>query len=68
MYKVQNVFLEYIGETKRNLESHLKEHQVATRRAETEKSALEEHAWAKQHCPSWDEIKAWTRLETTIHS
>ena len=40
---------EYIGETKRTLETRLKEHQAATRRGETEKSAIAEHAWAKQH-------------------
>ena len=47
---------EYIGETKRtSLETRLKEHQAATRRGETEKSAIAEHAWAKQHHPLWDE-------------
>ena len=48
--------IEYIGET-RNLETCLKEHQEATRQGEIEKSAIAEHAWAKQHHPSWDEIK-----------
>ena len=33
----------YIGETKRGLETCLKEHQAATRRGETEKSAITEH-------------------------
>ena len=37
-----------LGETKRNLGTRLGEHQAATRRGETEKSALAEHAWAKQ--------------------
>ena len=34
----------YIGETKKALEMRLKEHQAATRRGETEKSAITEHA------------------------
>ena len=46
---------EYIGETRRSLESRLKEHQAATRRGETEKSAVAEHAWTHQHRPLWDE-------------
>ena len=47
---------EYIGETKRALGTRLKEHQAATRRGETKKSAVAEHAWAEQHRPAWDEI------------
>ena len=44
--------LAYIGETKRSLETRLKEHQATTRRGETDKSAIAEHAWEKQHHPN----------------
>ena len=47
----------YIGETKRALDTWLKEHQVATRRGETEKSAIAEHAWSQHHQPLWGETK-----------
>ena len=47
---------DYIGETKRVLGTRLKEHQAATRRGETDKSAIAEHAWTYQHCPLWDKI------------
>ena len=49
---------DYIGEPKRVLGTHLKEHQAAMRRGETEKSAIAEHAWTYQHCPLWDKISA----------
>ena len=39
----------YIGETKRALETQLKEHQAATGRGGTEKSAIAEHAWSRHH-------------------
>ena len=45
-----------IGETKRSLETRLKEHQAATRQGETDKSTIAEHAWEKQHRPQWDNI------------
>ena len=47
----------YIGETKRNLEARLKEHQTATRQGETNKSAIAEHAWEEQHQPQSNNIK-----------
>ena len=47
----------YIGETKRNLEARLKEHQTATRRGETDKLAIAERAWEEQHQPQWNNIK-----------
>ena len=37
------------GETKRALETRIGEHQAAVRRGETEKSAVADHAWTKQH-------------------
>ena len=65
----------YIGETKRALETHLKEHQAATRRGETEKSAITEHAWSRHHQPLWEETRILNRashtttllLKETIH-
>ena len=45
----------YIGETKQTLETRLKEHQAATRRGETEKSAIAELAWSRQHQPLREE-------------
>ena len=46
----------YRGETKRVLETQLKEHQAATRRGETKKSAIAEHAWSRhEHTPCTQE-------------
>ena len=45
----------YIGETKRALETRIKEHKAATRRGEL---AIAEHAWNHHHQVEWDEIKA----------
>ena len=47
----------YRGETKRVLETQLKEHQAATRRGETEKSAIAEHACSRQHQALWGETR-----------
>ena len=47
----------YVRETKRALETRLKEHQAATRRGETEQSAIAEHAWTHQHQPAWEETR-----------
>ena len=56
----------YIGETKRALEMHLKEHQAATRRGETEKSVeAEEHAWSRHHQPLWEETWILDRASHT---
>lgn len=47
----------YIGETKRALETRIKEHKAATRRGELEKSAIAEHALNHHHQVGWDEFK-----------
>ena len=39
----------YIGETKRRLETRLKEHKGACMRCLTDKTAIAEHAWANDH-------------------
>ena len=44
-------------ETKRALETRIKEHKAATRRGETTKSAIAEHAWKEHHVILWDETK-----------
>ena len=56
MYKIPcTCGLQYIGETKRALETRLKEHQAAAKRGELEKPAVTEHAWTEHHRPAWDE-------------
>ena len=47
----------YMGETKRVLGTRLKEHQAATRRGETDKSAIVEHVWFQRHQPLWEETR-----------
>ena len=47
----------YIGETKRALETRMKEYKAATRRGEPEKSAIAGHAWTHHHPILWDETK-----------
>ena len=47
----------YIGETKRKLEARLIDYQTATRRGETNKSAIAEHTWEEQHQRIWNSIK-----------
>ena len=46
--------LVYIGETKRILETCLREHMAPTRWDEFEKSAIAEHVWTHQQYPQWD--------------
>ena len=55
----------YIGETKRALQTRIKEHKVATRRGELEKSAITEHAWKHHHKVEWDEIKVLDEAANT---
>ena len=45
----------YIGETKRRLETRLKEHRDACERGMMEKSAVAEHAWEHHHPIHWEE-------------
>ena len=47
----------YIGETKRRLETRLKEHKDACTRYLTDKSAIAEHACANDHPINWAETK-----------
>ena len=43
----------YIGETKRRLETRLKEHRDACRTQSLQKSAVAEHAWGSHHPINW---------------
>ena len=44
----------YIGETKRRLETRLKEHKEACVKGQTTKSAITEYAWLEGHPINWD--------------
>ena len=56
----------YIGETKRRLETRLKEHKDACTRCFTDKSAIAEHAWANDHPINWAETKILQRANRTM--
>ena len=45
----------YISETKRRLETRLKEHQDACRKGALEKSSVAEHAWRNHHPIKWED-------------
>ena len=51
----------YLGETRRRLETRLKEHKDACRRGELEKSAIAEHAWTHDHAIKWEETSVVDR-------
>ena len=51
----------YIGETKRRLETRLKEHRDACERGMMEKSAVAEHAWENHHPIDWEETTVLDR-------
>ena len=54
----------YIGETRRRLETRLREHQEACWKGTMEKSAVAEHAWKDHHAIKWDET---TVVDLTRH-
>ena len=45
----------YIGETRRRLETRLREHQEACRKGTLKKFAVAEHAWKDHHAIKWEE-------------
>ena len=47
----------YIGETRRRLETCIKEHKVACERGQTEKSAVAEHFCSEEHRILWNDTK-----------
>ena len=56
----------YIGETKRRLETRLKEHKDTYTRCLMDKSAIAEHAWANDHPTKWAETKFLQRASRTM--
>lgn len=56
----------YIGETKRRLETRLKEHKDACAKCLTDKSAIAEHAWTNDHPINWAETKVLQRASRTM--
>ena len=55
----------YIGETKRALETRLREHQAATRCGELEKLAIAEHAWKNDHQVLWSQTRVLDEARNT---
>ena len=56
----------YIRETKRFLETRLKEHREAGIRGQTSKSAIAEHAWTEGHPINWDGTRILQRASHTM--
>ena len=56
----------YIGETKRRLETRLKEHKEACVKGQTTKSAIAEHAWLEGHPINWDGTRILQRASHTM--
>ena len=54
----------YIGETRRRLETRLREHQETCQKGTLEKSAVAEHAWKDHHTIKWDET---TEVDMASH-
>ena len=56
---------EYVAETKEILGIYTKEHQTATRRGETEKPAIADHAKdkPKQHHPVWEAASVMEKVK-----
>ena len=44
----------------------MKEHQAATGREETKKSAIAEHAWSRNHQPLWEEPRILDHASHTM--
>ena len=59
VYKVscQNCAFVYIGQTKRDLKSRIKEHQRTIKFQRPEKSALCQHSMENDHLIDWSEVK-----------
>ena len=53
-----------IGETKRHLETWLKEHKEACIRGQSYKSAIAEHIWTEDHPINWNNNKIYCALAT----
>ena len=58
VYKRPCTFREvYVGETKHQLETHLKEHKEAYVKGFRDKSAIAKHAWTEDHPICWDDTR-----------
>ena len=57
----------YISETRRRLETRLKEHQDGCQKGTVEKSAVAEHAWEHHHPIKWDETTVELLLKEAFH-
>ena len=74
MSKLSNVVYEipckcrkvYIGETKRRLETRIKENKVVRERGQTEKSAVAEHFGGEEHRILWNDTKVIQRASRTM--
>ena len=56
----------YIGETRRRLETRLKEHKDACIKGFTDKSAIAEHAWMEDHPIRWDDTRILQHASRTM--
>ena len=56
----------YIGQKKRAHKTRMKEHKVATRRGDMEKSAIAKCAWNHHHQVDWDKIKVLDKVANII--
>ena len=73
MSKLSNVVYEIlcecgkvsIGETKRRLETRIKEHKIACEREQTEKSAVAENFYSEEHRIIWNDAKVIQRASRT---
>ena len=57
----------YIGQKKRAHKTRMKEHKVATRRGDMEKSAIAKCAWNHHHQVDWDKIKMLDKVAISPH-
>ena len=66
----------YVGETKRQFKTRVKEHMTAVRNCDIDKYEIAEHSWKNDHVIDWDNKKiidresGWTarKVKETIHS
>ena len=56
----------YVGETGRNLEKRLKEHQYAVKRMD-DKNGISVHAWKKSHRVNWNESRVLKIVPNYFH-
>ena len=56
----------YVGGTRRQLETRIKEHKVACEREQTEKSAVAEHYCSEEHHILWNDTKVIQHASRTM--